>query len=425
MRRVLFAAAIVLLLVACGLGTYFWSRVPPVAPSPPSTIAPGDPQARKVVVQGSNAFAFDLYERLSGDSGNLIYSPYSISAALAMTRLGAQGETADQMTKVLQLPTEPSQVSEGYANLLHELNGVGKPRQFQLLTANAIWPQKGLPFRPAYTATLQSHFGASAQELDYKSDPEQARLTINAWVAEQTKQKIPELLDKGIIKKDARLVLTNAVYFKAGWAEAFDKDLTSQGDFHLDATRKIQLPIMFQALKLTYHEGNGFQAIELPYKDQDVSMMIVLPRKLDGLSALEKVLPKELLTKGLRKSVPKEVRVRLPRFKLNFKLDLREKLMGMGMPLPFRKEMPLPDFSGMTEYQPVGIGHVIHEAVIEVDEEGTVASAATGVVMETVKSTAPSEPSLVFNADHPFLFVIRDQRTGCILFMGRVTNPQV
>jgi serpin B len=416
--RLFSSISVAILFTGSLAGAVLWPcPIPASSAWDPSDKPQGDPQARQVVVEGSNTFAFDLYGRLSGGTDNLICSPYSISTALAMTRVGAKGETADQMTKVLHLPADPTQLTAGYANLIQEINGKGKPRQFQLLTANALWPQKGHPFHAGYVATVQNNFGAGLQELDYRNNLEPSRLTINRWVSEQTKQKIPELFAEGTLGRDYRLVLTNTIYFKADWAHAFPKKATQEKDFHLDASKSSKVSMMSQTEKFAYAEGEGFQAVELPYKDQDVSMLILLPRKKDGLPALEKALPKELLKKGLGKA-RKEVAVSLPRFKLGFGANLSEALKGMGMPLAFKEDA---DFTGMTEHKPFFIGTVIHKAIIEVDEEGTVAAAATGVGMRT--TNAPLPP-VVFNADHPFLFVIRDNRTGCILFMGRVTNPQ-
>lgn len=407
-------------LLFCGIlvGAVLWpTPIPASTGWVPTEMPLDDPQARQEIVKGSNEFAFDLYGRLSGGSENVFYSPYSISTALAMTRLGAKGETADQMTKVLHLPTDASQVTAGYGNLIHEINGKGKPRQYQLLTANAIWPQKGYPFHPGYVATLQGSFGAGVQEVDYRNNLEPSRLTINRWVSEKTKEKIPELFKEGTLDRTYKLVLTNTIYFKADWAHAFPKKATQEKDFFLSDGKSVKVPMMSVKETFAYTQGEGYEAVELPYKDEDVSMLVILPLKKDGLADLEKTLPKSLLTEGITKRSREEVTVKLPRFKMGFSANLSETLKNMGMPLAFQNNA---DFTGMTDEKPLCIGVVIHKAIVEVDEEGTVAAAATGVGMRKASAMEP----LIFNADHPFLFVIRDKRTGCILFMGRVMNPQ-
>jgi serpin B len=380
---------------------------------------PAAPQDRQAVVQGSNAFAFDLYGRLASKPGNMIYSPYSISAALAMTGAGAKGDTAAQMTKVLHLPTDAQQVAQGYSDLIQNLNGKGRLRQFQLLTANALWPQKGFPFHAAYVSLLQSRFGANAREMDYIQNADQARQIINQWVAEQTKNKIPELFNPGTLTPATRLVLTNTIYFKADWAKAFSKQATHPQDFYLAADKKTPVPMMHCTDHFAYQETPEFQAIELPYKDQDVALLVILPKQKDGLAALEKSLPQKLLTEGLPKGQRPQVAVSLPKFKISGEFTLNSVLTEMGMTLPFSNRA---DFSGMSEH-PLTIDLVIHKAIMEVDEEGTVAAAATGVAMRE-PAAIPHDRLVEFTADHPFLVVIRDNRTGCILFLGRVMNPQ-
>ena len=381
-----------------------------------------NPQDRQVVVKGVNTFAFDLYARLTGEQqGNLIYSPYSISTALGMCSAGARGETAAQMKKVLHLPDMTEQTAAGYADLIQELNGRGQPRLFQMLTTNALWPQQGFPFHAAYVNLLRDRFAANVREMDYKGNLEGSRLEINRFVAEQTKDKIPELFAPGTLTPDARLVLTNTIYFKADWLVPFEKEATYPQEFHLAGGSAVKVPMMHKSMTFAYQENNLFQAIELPYKDRDVSMLVILPRKKDGLAEVEKALPKELLAQGLTGVEQQRVILSLPKFKFSSSFTLNSTLASMGMPLAFSQNGA--DFSGMTDHLPLWIGVVVHKAVIEVDEKGTEAAAATGISMKT-GSAAPREEPKTFTADHPFLFVLRDHRTGCILFMGRVTNPQ-
>jgi serpin B len=403
--------------LALSVSTCFFMSLTAAAcvPSPPS---PSDEPPRVQAARSVNSFGLDLYSRLSPKPGNLIYSPYSISTALAMTGAGARGQTWEQIAQVFHLSGDVNGMAGGYHDLMHDLGSPGRPRQFQLFTANALWPQKEYPFHAAYLDLVRNRFGANAQPLDYIADADQARRTINAWVAEQTRNKIPELFPVNSLGSDTRLVLTNAIYFKADWAHAFDKKATSPQDFYRDAQTTVKVPLMFQQAELAYQETADYQAIELPYKDGDVAMLVILPKKKDGLAALEKSLPQELLRHGLAHASHKQVAVHLPKFKISSEFKLNSTLSAMGMPLAFSGGA---DFSGMSDER-LSISLVIHKAVIEVDEEGTVAAAATGVVMK--EAAAISDQPVSFTADHPFLFALRDRRTGCILFMGRVVNPQ-
>ena len=243
---------------------------------------------RAAAVQGNNAFALELYAQLRGAEGNLFFSPSSISTALAMTSAGARGETADEMTKALHLTLSPERLHPALAGLLRELNGSGKQRPYQLSVANALWCQKGYPFRDDFLKLIRDNYGAGLNAVDFAADTEAARQAINDWVEKQTQDKIKDLLQHGVLKSNTRLVLTNAIYFKGNWARRFAKDQTHDEDFHVSGQEKTRVPLMRQDGAFSYFKGEAFQALELPYNGKDLSMVVFLPQRLDGLPEFER-----------------------------------------------------------------------------------------------------------------------------------------
>jgi len=376
------------------------------------------------VAEGCNRFAFDLYARLKGAEGNLFLSPYSISTALTMTYAGARGETADQMAKVLCLPASGEDVHGAYGALQNDLNAAGAKGAFDLVVANRLWGQKGYGFLPDYLALVEKKYGAGLEQVDFAGATEAARQTINVWIEKQTRDKIKDLLKPGVLDAMTRLVLTNAIYFKGKWAEEFDKKLTRDEDFFLTPEKKVAAPLMHQKAKFGYFEGDGLQALELPYQGDRLTMVVLLPKRnvppgaKDGLAALETALSAEKLAEWIGQLRRREVQVALPRFKTTAEFSLAETLVAMGMADAFNPNAA--DFSGMTGTKDLFISAVVHKAFVDVNEEGTEAAAATGVV---VGVTSMPEPPPVFRADHPFLFLIRDTKTGAILFLGRILDP--
>ena len=360
-----------------------------------------------------NALSVDLYKKLAADEqGNLFLSPYSISSALAMTYGGARGETADQMNDTLyfggQGATHPA-----FSCLREKFNGIQDKGQVQLSVANSLWPQKGYDFLPDYLAMTKEFYGAQIENVPFKSDPEAARKRINVWVEDKTNDKIEDLIPEGMLDPMTRLVLANAIYFKGSWARQFKAERTHEMPFTVKPGTEVQVPTMMQTDDFKLARSEAFQALELPYEGGDLSMVLLLPSKKNDLAALEKK-----LTPGLFDSLEfheGEVMVQLPRFKLEWKLELSTILKALGMPLAFSNQA---DFSGMDGTKELSIGTVIHQAFIEVNEEGTEAAAATAVGMR-----ATSMPPM-FIANHPFLFLIRENSTGTILFIGRVMDPR-
>jgi serpin B len=383
--------------------------------------------AVKDLVSGNNQFAIDLYGQARARPGNLFFSPYSISTALAMTYAGANGETAREMATTLRFPIEGSTLHAGFAQLDARINGGGETRPFELSVANALWGQKGLSYRPEFLKLTETCYKAGLHPVDFAADPDAARTLINRWVEDRTHDKIKDLLGSSDVGKDTDLILTNAIYFKGAWAVPFNKQLTKDEGFRtsdfLTELSPVPVPMMHVTSEFGYLDDTtgGLQILSLPYAGKTLSMVVLLPRKTDGLANLEASLTSSKLGGWLTKLSNQRVDVAMPKFKLECGLGLSQILASMGMPKAFT---PVADFSGMTSDRRLYISAVIHKAFADVNEEGTEAAAATGVVMKRALSVVPAKPPIVFRADHPFLFLIRDEPTGSILFMGRMTQPK-
>ncbi len=370
------------------------------------------------LVQGNTRFALAMYEQLAAEPGNIFYSPYSLSAALGMTSAGARGETLKEINRVFHFPEGGPH--RGFLDLDKSLLGSDKP--YELNIANRLWLKKGSDFRPEFVKTLADHYGAGAERLDFAGSPEPARLTINRWVSDRTKTKIPELIPSGVINTLTEAVLTNAIYFKGLWASPFNKNDTKKEPFHLGNGQSVPIDLMRQEESFPYREDEHVQILELPYKGDDLSMMVVLPREGVSLTAVEKGLTASKIDDWMKRLYSREVQVFLPAFKTRYKKSLPGTMKAMGMPLAFDPNRA--DFSGIRELtsgENLYVSDVIHEAFVQVDEEGTEAAAATAVVV-SLRGVALPPP--VFRADHPFLFLIRHRPSGTILFMGRLINPQ-
>jgi serpin B len=379
---------------------------------------PGVPADVQTLVQGNNAFALDLYAHLRDHEANLFYSPYSISTALAMTYAGARGETAEQMARVLHFSLDSGRLHPAVAELIRDLQGHGLPRDYRLDVAQSLWGDARLAVRPEFASLIHTNYGARLRLMDFQHQPDEVRQRINQWVDERTNDKIKDLLHAGDLDGATRLVLVNAIYFKAAWQKPFAKIATQQDAVFHTGRKDVRAALMHQAGEFNYAEGDSFQALELPYEDGELSMVVLLPRDNDGLGKVEKSLTAAKLHDCLHKRAMREVQVALPRFKLAARFDLGGELQAMGMPLAFS---PAADFSGMSTGEKLMISKVVHQAFVEVDEAGTEAAAATAVGMKRLG--LPDGAPVVFRADHPFLFLLRDNHTGSILFLGRVTNP--
>ena len=385
---------------------------------PPQATAPD----LEVLVRGNNAFAFDLYRALSNGEGNLFYSPFSISQALAMTFAGAKGDTERQMANTLHYELPQSGLHPSFNALDQELasRGRGFPGEetFRLDIANAIWGQDGHEFLPNFVNVLAEYYGAGLRLVDFVGAPDESRARINDWVFQATEERIKDLLPFGTIGKSTRLVLTNAIYFKASWSWPFDKRLTHSRPFHLAGGGEVEAPMMAETSKdfYGYAKGNGYQAVEVPYSQGEISMIILLPDE-GTFGAFEGSLNADMLEQVLDDIDIDYVTLTMPLFKFESEFSLKETLSGMGMPDAFDGRA---DFSGMTGTKGLLISAIVHKAFVSVDEEGTEAAAATSVVMTT--SGTDKEPIPV-TVNRPFIFLIRDTATGAILFLGRVMNP--
>ena len=373
-------------------------------------------QGTQEVVNANNKFAFELYSELDkAEDGNMFYSPYSISAALAMTYEGAKGQTADEMKSVFHFP-ESNILRPNFAAIYNDINKGNNA--YELRTGNALWVQQDYPFLEDYTSRVEKYYGGKAANLDFVSETEKSRQTINTFIEEQTNDKIKDLIPAGMLNSMTRLVLTNAIYFKGTWEWAFDKSDTREQDFKITPTNIVKTPMMYMdpdKATFNYADIEDLQILELPYKGEEISMLILLPT--ENLGAIEPSLTAEKLNEY--KAQMKETRldsISLPKFEFDTKYTLNENLKALGMPTAFDAENA--DFSGMTTAEKIWIDFVIHQAYVKVDEKGTEAAAATAVGI-----VGSAMPRNVFRADHPFIFIIQEKGTGNILFMGRVTDP--
>ena len=377
------------------------------------------------VASENNRFALELYQKLRVGNGNILASPYGISTAFALAYPAARGKTAAELARAFHFGACDADTFTALGALFKTINDAGKDGSFQLSTANALWGQEGVALLPDYLKTVEDHFGAGLRRVDFKSNPEAARLVINQWIEAQTRDKIKDLLKKGDLNQATRLVLTNAVYMKAAWAEPFNKPLTHDEPFHLTLETKPTVPTMHRTGDYNYYEGGSFAAVEIPYALHALSMIVILPTikptsTTSGYAALantENALTLDWLPK-LRGS---KVELALPRFKFENRFALKSTLAALGVVDAFQYNDA--DFSGMTGRKDFWIDEAVHQTYIDCNEEGTEAAAATAIMMRSAAMMVP-KPPIPFHADHPFLFLIRENTTGCILFIGRVVNPR-
>jgi serpin B len=376
----------------------------------------------KEAVSGNSDFAFDLYGKLKSDpnatkpKGNLFFSPYSISTALAMTYAGARGETEKQMATALHFTLPGKRLHSAFGGLQKQIVQDEKSRGYQLFLANALWGQKGEPVLKEFLDLNKNYYGAGLTLLDFINETEKSRQIINNWVEEKTKEKIKDLIPPGGVDSATVMVLTNAIYFKGEWKTKFEEKDTMCADFYVSAKDKVKIDMMHLKEKFKYYEDEKMKAVELPYKGDELSMLVLLPKKIGGsITELEKTLTTESFNVLLPKMKTTEIDVYLPKFKMTWgTFSLKEALIALGM----RDVFGNADFSGINGKGGIWISDVLHKAFVEVNEKGTEAAAGTGVVMMWGIPDVP-----VFRADHPFIFIIKDNRTESILFMGRVMNP--
>lgn len=390
-----------------------------------------DDERQAALVAGNTQFAFDLYADLVGrEGGNLFASPYSISVALAMTYAGARGETATQMADAMQF-VDADRLHPGFNALDRAVDppdggddtsgGEGEEGEpFRLDTVNAVWGLEEYPYSEAYLETLARHYGAGLRVVDFVGEPEASRETINEWVAEQTEDRIEDLLPRGSIDDLTRLVLTNAIYFKANWTETFSADRTEDAPFRALDGSTGSVPMMSQSATFPYAEVDGAQVVELPYVGGDVGMVVMLPPEGE-FESFEADLDAERLGELTDALEQQKGSLSFPRFTLESSFGLTEALSALGMPSAFDPQQA--NFDGMVDRsqtsEPLYLSDVVHKSFVTVDEEGTEAAAATGVVAGT--TSAPLDP-FEMTVDRPFVFAIRHRPTGAVLFLGRVVD---
>jgi serpin B len=378
-----------------------------------------------LLIEGNSAFAFELYQALREKDGNLFYSPHSISLALAMTYAGARGDTENQMGDALRFLLPQDRLHAAFNSLDLELASRGEGAEgkddegFRLHIINAIWGQKDYKFLSTYLDMLAENYGAGLRILDFMKEPEQSRMTINDWVSEQTEERIKDLIPQGAIDELTRLVLTNAIYFNAAWQYPFDEDATSEGDFFLLNGDKVTVPMMRQTASFGYTVEDGYQALELPYDGRELSMVILMPEQ-GKFASFEASLSRQLVDSIIQKIGYRQVALSIPKFEYKSSFGLKQPLTTLGMEDAFIPEAA--DFSGMDGRRDLFIQDVLHKAFVSVDEAGTEAAAATAVIVGT--TSMPPEPIEV-KIDRPFIYLIRDIKTGTVLFVGRVLNPNL
>lgn len=374
------------------------------------------------LAEGNNRFALELYHQIRGDEPtNLFFAPGSISTAMGMTYAGARGETEAEMGRVFHFTQSQEELHRAFAVLNRVFGTAEEKRGYQLAVANRLWGQEGCGFLPEFLKVTREDYGAELEQVDFAGQVEQARSRINTWVEQQTAGAIRDLIPSGALNSQNRLVVTNAIYFKGTWSEPFDEGRTEDAPFHVTPDERLDVPLMSHEGVFPYWAGEGLAALDLPYGSGDLSMLVLLPDGIEGLASLESQLNVANVTRwesSLRRAT---VQVDLPRFKLTSQFELASILRAMGMVRAFAPGQA--DFSGMDGRRDLFVSAVIHKAFVDVNEEGTEAAAATGMVMRASAAMLPRQP-IVFRADHPFLFLIRDKGTGSILFIGRLVNPQ-
>ncbi len=398
-----------------------------LGPALGAAAAPPEPpvDALKQLAQDSNTFGFDLYQRLRTQPGNLVLSPASVTMALAMTWDGARGGTGEQMRKALHLRGSPAEVMQAAGELARQLQDPARPIRFRL--ANRLFGEQTYTFEQPYLDATRRAFGAPLEAVDFAHAAEQARQRINAWVEQQTEQRIRDLIPPRVLNADTRLALVNAIYFLGDWQTPFTAQATRPEPFHRGDQGSKDVPTMHQREHLRYVQAGGCKVVELPYRGGAMAMLLVLPDQPDGIAALEQSLDEpglERLVQGLQ---PQMVALSLPKFEINpsASLALSEPLQAMGMGLAFDRQRA--DFSGIANppdpNDRLFLAQVYHKAFVKVDEQGTEAAAATAAVMQRAMAVMRPAQPVEFKADHPFLFFIRDQASGMVLFSGRVMEP--
>lgn len=369
----------------------------------------------KGIVDSNNKFAFDLYFNLKDKEGNIFFSPFSISSAFLICYEGSRGNTKKEIENVFGFPPMENIRRPNFAKILNEINK--RDKKYILSSANALWVQKDYKILKEYEEIVKKYYLSEVQNVDFVKESEKSRKIINSWVFEKTHGKIKDLIPEGSIDVLTRAIITNAIYFKGKWLKKFDEKNTYEGDFYINENEKIKVFMMKMEKEIfNYYEDEKIQVLEIPYDGNEISIFILLPKSFD-INGINDYLNYENFKEIKNKMVKEEIDIHIPKFKLETKYSLEGILYEMGVKDAFSDIRA--DFSGITGKRELYISKVLHKAFIEVNEEGTEAAAATGIVMEITAV----RPRKVFKADHPFVFIIHENKYGNILFFGRIIKP--
>jgi serpin B len=369
------------------------------------------------ITEGNNKFAINLLQKLASATDNTFYSPYSISTALFMTAGGAKNETQNQMLSVL---CQKENTPEYHQKFGEQIALVEKKEKIQLNVANSIWMQKGFKFLPNYIDLLNKAYKTKMNECNFAANADNEAKKINKWVEGKTKDKIKNLIAPGVLKSNTKMVLVNAIYFYGGWNKEFNKEETKEDNFYLANNSTSKAKFMHAEYQMKYASDKDFQLLSIPYQNNEASMLVFLPKSKENFDNALKSITYEKYELLYNLLMNRKVYLSLPKFTLTSQFELSQTLSEMGMPLPFSDGA---DFSGMSTQDELKIDKVIHKAFVDVSEKGTEAAGATAVIMTTKSAMPEKEEIIYFKADHPFIFMIRDNTTGQVLFVGVINKP--
>jgi serpin B len=378
----------------------------------------GETAKPELIVPGNTGFAINIYKKFAETmpGKNIFFSPYSISACLSMVYAGAEAETQKQMAEVLRFKIPEDKLYAAFKKLNNKIISENKTQDSLILSANSLWHQRGYHIQKDYLSLVNNFMDAKISELDFAENPVKSAEEISAWIKDKTRDKI-EIDLKGAIDSQTRLVLANAIYFYGVWKTEFDKSETRKADFHATSSKSFEVDMMHKNSDFKYFENKQLQILEMPYKDDKLSMLLLLPREIEGLPGLEEQITYENLNHWQSDAKKTYVSVLLPKFKIKWGMSIKDVLISMGMKDAFNSKA---DFTDISRLNDLYISDVIHKAYAEVNEKGTEAAAATVTTIRRVSIQIPRE----FNANHPFIYIIKENETGTILFMGRFSTPE-
>ncbi|NOQ26293.1 MAG: serpin family protein [Bacteroidales bacterium] len=372
-------------------------------------------QKETSIIESNNKFSFDIYQKLKKHSENIIFSPASITSAIAMTYIGAKNNTFNEISKTFYFDNNINTFSKDYSNLL-KIDKIGKSK-LSLYNANSLWIQNELSINKNFLNINKQYFLSSLHFTDFANESEQSRLKINEWVEDNTNKKIKDLLEANTIDNSTRLVLVNALYFKGAWQNKFDKEKNTTENFQLGKNKFIKANFMNRSINSWYYEDKNAQIIDIPYSDENISLMIILPKSYKKIKKIEKKLNYDYYINYIQNKERKQIDLSLPKFSIESNYDLNKTLQEMGIKDAFSNKA---DFSGITDQEKLFISNVIHKANIAVDEEGTEATAATAVIMAKMFFISAE---VKININRPFIYILRNNANNCIYFMGEIKNP--